>query len=265
MTKKIPAMAALSLAVLLGGCDAKNSAPSSVSAAPHHTFVIVHGAWGGGWAFREVDRLMTADGNKIYRPTLTGQGERAHLSSPNIGLETHIMDVVNVILYEDLHDVVLVGHSYGGMVITGVADRVPDRIAHLVYVDAVLPEDGESVDAAFAKYPGKKGDFPERVEKDGYAIPTWVKPNAPLPHDVPHPLKTLTDPLHLQHGEALRNIPTTYILTVDKGQPKEKDRFYPFYERAIHRGIPAWIMEGDHNVQWSHPKELAALLEKTAE
>ena len=159
---------------------------------------------------------------------------------------------------------VLVGHSYGGMVITGVADRVPGRIAKLVYVDAVLPEDAESVDGAFAKFPYKKGEFPERVEKDGYAIPTWLTPGTPLPHDVPHPLKTLTDPLHLQHEAALRAIPTTYILTVDKGKPAEGDRFYPFYERAKERGIRVWIMEGDHNVQWSHPKELAGLLEKAA-
>jgi pimeloyl-ACP methyl ester carboxylesterase len=111
------------------------------------TYVIVHGAWGGGWAFRQVDSLLTADGHKVFRPTLTGQGEKVHLASTNINLSTHIQDIVNVILFEDLHDIVLVGHSYGGMVITGVADRVPDRIQRLIYVDALLPLDGESVDA----------------------------------------------------------------------------------------------------------------------
>src|ERR1700748_2369717 len=96
------------------------------------TYVIVHGAWGGGWAFKEVDHLLSADGNTVYRPTLTGQGERVHLFTPDLDLNTHITDIVNVILYENLHNIVLVGHSYGGMVITGVADRVPDRIAHIV-------------------------------------------------------------------------------------------------------------------------------------
>ena len=253
------------LAAAIAGCSSaavpKNADVPNNPAG--HTFVIVHGAWGGGWAFREVDRLMTADGNKIYRPTLTGQGERAHLASPNVGLDIHITDIVNTILYEDLHNVVLVGHSYGGMVITGVADRIPDRIAKLVYVDAVLPEDGESLNSAFAKAGPENKELPVGgQEKDGFLLPTWLKPGTPLPHDVPQSMKTFSDPEHLEHPQALRNIPTIYILTVDKGQPKEKDKFYFFYEWALARGIPAWIMEGDHNVQWSHPRELANLLEK---
>ncbi|MBI6116566.1 alpha/beta fold hydrolase [Salegentibacter maritimus] len=95
-------------------------------------FVLVHGTWGGGWAFKQVDSLLTENGNVVYRPTLTGQGERVHLSSPEIGLKTHITDIVNTILYEDLHDVILVGHSYGGMIITGVADTIPERIKKLI-------------------------------------------------------------------------------------------------------------------------------------
>ena len=109
------------------------------------TIVIVHGAWGGAWAFRRVDALLRDKGYNVYRPQLTGLGERVHLSRPDIGLSTHIEDVVNMILFEDLHDIILVGHSYGGMVITGVADRVPERIKRLVYLDAMLPNDGESV------------------------------------------------------------------------------------------------------------------------
>ena len=103
------------------------------------TFVIVHGAWGGGWSWKEVDHLLTADGHTVYRPTLTGQGERVHLASPSVGLDTHIADIVNVIKFENLHDIVLVGHSYAGMVITGVAQQVPDRISRLIYLDALLP------------------------------------------------------------------------------------------------------------------------------
>src|SRR4026209_178269 len=92
------------------------------------TIVIVHGAWGGAWAFKKVEASLREKGFQVYRPQLTGQGDRVHLARPDIGLSTHIDDVVNLILYEDLRDIVLVGHSYGGVVITGVADRVPDRI-----------------------------------------------------------------------------------------------------------------------------------------
>ena len=108
---------------------------------------LCHRAWrlGRRLGLETRGRLLTAGGYQVYRPTLTGQGEHSNLASTNIDLDTHIQDIVNVILWEDLHDVVLVGHSYGGMVITGVADRVPDRIRHLVYLDALLPENGESV------------------------------------------------------------------------------------------------------------------------
>jgi pimeloyl-ACP methyl ester carboxylesterase len=220
------------------------------------TYVIVHGAWGGGWAFREVDRLLSADGHKVYRPTLTGQGERSHLANTNIDLNLHIQDVVNVILWEDLHDVVLVGHSYGGMVITGVADRVPERIKRAIYLDAFLPENGESVDAIRA---GMGLDQPVR---NGFIIPTWLKGNEPLPHDVPHPAKTWSEPIILKHQDVAGKLPTTYILTVDKGKQPSQDAFYRFSERARARGWPVIIMEGDHNVQWSHPKELVRLLEQ---
>lgn len=107
--------------------------------------MIVHGAWGGAWAFKKVEALLRQKGFEVYRPQLTGQGDRVHLARPDIGLTTHIDDVVNTILYEDLRDIILVGHSYGGMVISGVADRVPDRIKRLVYLDAMVPNDGDSV------------------------------------------------------------------------------------------------------------------------
>jgi hypothetical protein len=106
--------------------------------------VLVHGAWGGGWAWKRVTPLLRAQGHEVFTPTLTGLGERVHLASPAVNLDTHIQDIVNVLLYEDLRDVVLVGHSYGGMVITGVLDRVPERLAHVVHLDAEVPRDGES-------------------------------------------------------------------------------------------------------------------------
>ena len=103
------------------------------------TFLIVHGAWSGAHAWRWVRPLLRAAGHDVVTPTLTGLGERVHLATPETDLDTHVEDVVEVLYYEDLTDVVLVGHSYGGMVVTGVADRVPERLAHLVYLDADVP------------------------------------------------------------------------------------------------------------------------------
>jgi pimeloyl-ACP methyl ester carboxylesterase len=232
----------------------KTNSPAAV-AGRNFTYVIVHGAWGGGWDWKHVDNLLTADGNKVYRATLTGQGERSHLNSTNIDLDTHIQDVINVILWEDLHDVVLVGHSYGGMVITGVADHIPGRIRHLVYVDAFLPENGEA-----------ERDIRPRASKhhdqDGFAIPIWVASNTPPPHDVPQSVKTFNEPIVLTNQAVAQKIPTTFILTVDPGKTPEQDDYYPFYQRARARGWTTLIMEGDHNVQRSHPQELVKLFEQ---
>ena len=107
-----------------------------------HTFVLVHGAWSGGWCYARVAALLRARGHTVFTPTLTGQGERAHLFSGAINLTTHIEDVLGVFRCERLSEVILAGHSYGGMVITGVADRIADRVAALAYLDAFVPEDG---------------------------------------------------------------------------------------------------------------------------
>jgi pimeloyl-ACP methyl ester carboxylesterase len=225
--------------------------------SPKFTCVLVHGAWGGSWDWKHVDQLLTADGHQVYRPALTGQGERFHLATmASIDLDTHIQDIVNVILWEDLHDVVLVGHSYGGMVITGVADRVPGRIRRLVYLDAFVPTNGESANAIS----GRTGiDLPVT---NGLIPPPWLKGNPPPPHDVPHPAKTFSQPIVLTNQAVAGKLPVTYILTVDRGRPPEQDTFYPFYQRARARGWKAVIMEGDHNVQRSHPKELVELIEQ---
>lgn len=219
------------------------------------TYVIVHGAWGGSWAFKEVDSLMTAHGHLVYRPSLTGQGERVHLASPDITLTTHINDVVNTILFEDLSDIVLVGHSYGGMVITGVADRVPERIRKLVYLDAFLPTDGESVVTAIPE--GR--DWLKSMEKDGMIVPAWVRPEQPYPKDVPQSLKTFTEPLSLKNAAA-QSLPGTYILTVDPGKTAAEDDFAAFAERARKRNYKYIEMNADHNPQWSKPVELADML-----
>jgi pimeloyl-ACP methyl ester carboxylesterase len=253
-------LAALSLIFL--AAFAMRAADTNGAASPGQKFtcVLVHGAWGGGWDWRHVADLLTADGNTVFRPTLTGQGEHSNLASTNIDLDTHIQDIVNVILWENLHDVVLVGHSYGGMVITGVADKIPDRIKHLVYVDAILPENGESVRMAI---PARAGVNEQAT--NGFILPTWVKGNPPPPHDVPMPEKTFSEPITLTNQAAAQKIPTTYILTVDKNETPEQDTFYPFYQRAKARGWPAEIMEGDHNVQRSHPVQLVQLVEKAAQ
>src|SRR6266699_3561046 len=109
------------------------------------TFLVCHGAWSARWAWKKMHPLMNAAGHRLVTPTYTGLGEREHLANPSIDLETHIEDVLNVIKYEDLRDIVLVGHSYGGMVATGVADRARDRVAQLIYVDAFVPDDGQSL------------------------------------------------------------------------------------------------------------------------
>ena len=107
--------------------------------------VLAHGAWSAAWAWKKMRPLMARSGHSFFTPTYTGLGERAHLANPSIDLETHIEDVLGVLEFEDLRDIVLLGHSYGGMVATGVADRARARIAHLIYLDAFVPKDGESL------------------------------------------------------------------------------------------------------------------------
>jgi pimeloyl-ACP methyl ester carboxylesterase len=196
---------------------------------------------------------MTSQGNIVYRPSLTGQGERVHLASPDIDLSTHINDVVNMILFENLKDIVLVGHSYGGMVITGVADRIPDRIAKLIYLDAFVPNDGESVFTALPQNEGVR-----KMEKDGMIVPVWVKADQKPPKDVPQSVKTFSEAIVLKNAAA-RNINAAYILTVDEGKKAEEDNFAAFAERAKQRGWKVINMIADHNPQWSKPEELVRL------
>lgn len=217
--------------------------------------VIVHGAWGGSWAFKKVDSLLSEKGYKVYRPCLTGQGERVHLANRDIGLHTHIADVVNMILYEDIRDVVLVGHSYGGMVITGVADSLSGRIRGLVYLDAFVPGSGESA----MSIRGTTFGPPAAMAPDGFLKPVWVAEGKNPPKDVPHPLKTLTDTLFLRNEGSIR-IPTTYVLTVEKGKNPASDDFSAQADRARNRGWPVVQLEADHNPQWSAPEALAELL-----
>jgi pimeloyl-ACP methyl ester carboxylesterase len=217
-------------------------------------YVIVHGAWGGGWAFRDVEARLRDAGAIVYRPTLTGQGERVHLATTDIRLKTHILDVVNVVLYEDLREVILVGHSYGGMVITGVADSLASRIKTMVYLDAAVPENGENMNEAL--------NFPDDgfiKNVNGFFEAPWVRADQPPPKDVPHPAKTWTDPIVLKNPARL-NIPSVYILTVEKGMPAASDDFFGQSERARKKGWKMFQLEADHNPQWSKPAELVKML-----
>lgn len=218
------------------------------------TFVIVHGAWGGNWSFKQTDSILTSKGYNVYRPNLTGQGQSVHLASPDIDLNTHILDVVNTILYENLQDIILVGHSYGGMVITGVADTIPERISQLIYLDAMVPDDDESVISA--RRDGRAG--PEHTPTNGFVVPHWINENDPLPHDVPQSLKTFTTPVSRKNPQALE-LAATYIFTVDEGRKPEDDHFYFFSERARKRGWKMVVMTADHNPQQSNPEELVKL------
>lgn len=134
------------------------------------TFVLVHGAWLGGWCYQRVARLLRRAGHDVYTPTLTGLGERAHLMSPSISLNTHIDDVLGVIQCEGLSDIVLCGHSYGGSVISGVAEKAVDRIGSLVFVDAFVPEDGQSHMAAFPAEQAEHMRRDARQNGEGYLL-----------------------------------------------------------------------------------------------
>jgi pimeloyl-ACP methyl ester carboxylesterase len=134
-----------------------SAAPANAKASP---VVLVHGGWGGGWALKPIENHLRATGYTVYRPSLFGTGETAHLASPQIGLDTHIQQIVNLIEYEDLEDVVLIGYSYSGMVVTGVVDRIPQRIRRVIYIDAFLPENGES---ALSFVPGMHSAFAQQL------------------------------------------------------------------------------------------------------
>jgi pimeloyl-ACP methyl ester carboxylesterase len=236
------------------------------------TFVIVHGAWSGAHAWRWVRPLLRAAGHEVVTPSLTGLGERAHLATPDTDLDAHIADVVAVLHYEDLSDVVLVGHSYGGMVITGVADRTPERIGRLVYLDADVPREGESMlDLVPAD---ERAGYEEsaRTRGDGWRVP------APLPDPLPpglppevawavarmvlHPLATMTQPLHLEHGET--DLPRTFVLCTEG----KEDEVEPPYVARV-RTDPSWRLvelAATHTAHVAAPEQLSStLLEIAAE
>ncbi len=195
------------------------------------TFVLVHGSLHGGWCWKKVTPLLRAAGHQVYAPTLSGLADRAHLLTRDIGLDTHIKDIEGLLNYEDLTGVVLVGHSSGGMVISGVAALVPGRLAHLVYLDAAVPRPGQSLlDEVDSEL---KAQIIERVRTkgDGWKLPVIVTPGAPMagvsndadlrwmtPRLTPHPFRTWQDPMPPGSAD-VAGIPRTYIsCTVEQGR-----------------------------------------------
>lgn len=236
-------------------------------------FVLVHGAFNGGWCWKHVARRLRAAGHDVFTPTLTGCGERAHLLSPSVGLGTHVQDVVNVLEYEDLEGVILAGHSYAGVVITAVADRAPGRVARLVYTDAAAPEDGQNATGAFED--GTAGVLANMSEGNAES---WLLPPLPLssegitspehvawvePKRGPLPLLALQEPLRLR-GDAVSKIPRAYIFATRREgliQTFGVDPLKPFSDRA--RSSPDWrFLEVDagHGLMITNPEAVADAL-----
>lgn len=235
------------------------------------TYVLVHGAWGGGWYWRRTAALLRAAGHDVFTPTLTGLGDRKHLLAPSIGLEVHIQDILQVLRHEQLSRVVLVGHSYGGMVISGVADAATDRIQSLVYLDAALPESGQRMWDFVS--PARRAGFIDgaRAQGDGWKIPPsraadwgiddpadqeWVDSLFGF-----HPLKTLTDPIHLsgRHMSIERKV----FILAERYDPS------PFQQFAARtRGEPGWsnyALPCFHFTMVQLPNETAELLLRCAD
>jgi pimeloyl-ACP methyl ester carboxylesterase len=225
--------------------------------------VLVHGAWSGAHGFHLVRPLLRAAGHDVHTPSLTGIGERVHLTSPQVDLSTHIHDVVNTILYEGLSEIVLLGFSYGGMVVTGALEHIADRVRHLVYLDAFLPDDGDSLVTLSGREPAAMtiGD-------------AWLVPPAPrdfddadeaafaTPRRTPHPARCFTEPVRLRRPLEEHPFTRTYIrATADPPGAPGADVFDAAAARA--RTSPAWEyheIATNHMIPNNRPRELAEIL-----
>ena len=225
--------------------------------AQKQTFVLVHGATAGGWEWKRTGQFLTDDGHTVYRATLTGLGEREHLNSVDIDLQTHIGDVVNLILFEDLHDVVLTGHSYGGMVVTGVMDRIPERIRHVVFLDAAVPQDGQSLWDLF----GSRGPLPADRFRDGFMQVPWVKPGDRPPYSVKQSIRCFEQPVSYRNPAALA-LPVTYVAFVPRDQKiEERAKTDRSWQNAQARGWTMRTFPGSHVAQQEDPRGVASLIE----
>jgi pimeloyl-ACP methyl ester carboxylesterase len=228
------------------------------------TIVVAHGAWSAGWSWRKMRPLLADRGHDLRTPTYTGLGERAHLASPSVDLETHIADVLGVIETEGLEQIVLVGHSYGGVVATGVADRMAERVAQLIYLDAFVPRDGE---CAFDLHtPDVRARFEASIERDGDG---WKLPPNPLPPDTsPEDEQWIMTRRHSQPAECFRQklrlegrasaLPTSYVYCT-RVPPGD-----PFSRSAQHARDSGWRyveLDASHSPHITAPEALAEVLD----
>lgn len=222
------------------------------------TFVLVHGAWHGSWCWKRVRALLQRQGHEVFTPTLTGIGERSHLLSPSVNLETHIQDVQNLLRWEELHDVVLCGHSYGGMVVSGAVDREAERIRSLVFLDAFVPESGQCLAdfapiAADQLVDGWKCP-PITAETFGVNLTdrAWVDSQCTL-----QSVACFTQPVVLAHGLAqITRIAYIYA----SGWAGDESPFFAFYEKARSRSWATTRIDCGHDVMIDRPEELTRLL-----
>jgi pimeloyl-ACP methyl ester carboxylesterase len=234
------------------------------------TFVLVHGGAHGGWCFQPLARVLRDSGHEVYTPTLTGLGERAHLFKADVDLDRHIDDIVAVLHYEDLRDAILVGHSYGGMVITGAADRAPDRVGHRVYLDAKPPRDGQSlVDVSGPFMTAARADsrvidgvemclFPGDDTLPFYGVTDpgtleWMRERL-----TPHPWRCFEQPVKFANEAALQSIPQSHISTTMFLSLRNVDRLR---EKADGR---VWDIDTGHDLMITEPDKVAEYLGRVA-
>ncbi len=228
------------------------------------TFIVAHGAWSAGWTWKKMRPLMRAAGHELFTPSYTGIGERSHLAHRGIDLNAHIDDILNVLRFEDLNDVVLIGHSYGGMVATGVADRAPERIRHLVYLDAFAPRNGEAAMSLQPEAVRLRMADAVRTSGDGWRVPPNPMPPDTseadvawaMPKRVMQPVKTFQQPIELTG--AVEKLPRSYIYCTRSGPG---DVFRQFAQRA--KTEPGWRyveMDASHNPHITCPESLMAVL-----
>ncbi|MEV5652895.1 alpha/beta hydrolase [Nocardia sp. NPDC052254] len=236
------------------------------------TFVLVHGGGHGGWCYQRVARLLRDDGHEVYAPSLSGLADRAHLRLSGIGLETHIRDIAGLIEHEDLRDVVLVGHSYGGMVITGAADRVVERIGGLVYLDAANPVNGQSLVDVAGPIITVTREFGETV--DGVELVLAPTPDAGMlygvtdPRDLAwmqtrlsaHPWRCFEDTLDLRNESALWRLPQYHIVCTSTLATRD-----PELVAAARGQGRLWDIDTGHDLMITEPRAVTdALLDIAA-
>lgn len=245
---------------------AANTGAGALSAAPadRKIYVLVHGAWHGGWCWRYVQERLEAAGHRVFAPSLTGLGDRVHLRNPDVNLSTHVTDIVNLFEFEDLRDVILVGHSYAGHVVSWVADKVKDRISHVVYLDAVLPTDGK------AFLPPGVGESRVGVSKDGYLmeVSTMEFLGIPAGHPlydwvesklVEHPLPTLMETV-VYKNDGPAGLPKTFVRCT-QNERMASGAADPVF--AMADADPEWAyvtLDTGHDLMVTAPQETAEIL-----